>query len=60
MKGPAVAYARENSLDSLDEKELARLERRFLWKLDVCLITWAWLAYLIKVSLSSAQSRGGR
>ena len=48
-----VRYARENSLESMDEKEIAKLEKRFLWKLDVCLITWAWFAYLIKVSLSS-------
>jgi hypothetical protein len=27
----------------------AKRERRLLWKLDACLITWAWLAYLIKV-----------
>ena len=40
---------RESTLDSLDEKERAKLERRFLRKLDLCLITWAWFAYLIKV-----------
>jgi hypothetical protein len=27
-----------------------RRETKFLLKLDVCLMTWAWLAYLIKVS----------
>jgi len=26
-----------------------RRETKFLLKLDVCLMTWAWLAYLIKV-----------
>lgn len=26
-----------------------RRESKFLLKLDVCLMTWAWLAYLIKV-----------
>lgn len=26
-----------------------RKETKFLLKLDVCLMTWAWLAYLIKV-----------
>jgi len=40
---------RESTLDSLDEKQRAKLERRFLRKLDICLITWAWFAYLIKV-----------
>jgi hypothetical protein len=40
---------RESTLDSLDEKQRTKLERRFLRKLDVCLITWAWFAYLIKV-----------
>jgi len=40
---------RETTLDSLDEKQRAKLERRFLRKLDICLITWAWFAYLIKV-----------
>jgi hypothetical protein len=44
-----IHYARANSLESMDEKELAKLEKRFLWKLDVCLITWAWFAYCIKV-----------
>jgi hypothetical protein len=28
-----------------------RRETKFLLKLDVCLMTWAWLAYLIKVGL---------
>lgn len=28
-----------------------RRETKFLLKLDVCLMTWAWLAYLIKVSI---------
>jgi hypothetical protein len=40
----------ENSTaDLLDHKR----ERRFLRKLDICLITWAWFAYLIKVSIQS-------
>lgn len=30
-----------------------RRERRFLLKLDLCLITWAWLAYTIKVGGAS-------
>ena len=30
----------------------AKAERRFLLKLDLYLITWAWCAYLIKVSLT--------
>lgn len=39
-------------LDYEDHEPYTRQrERRFLWKLDVCLISWAWLAYLIKVSL---------
>jgi len=42
-------YTRQNSLDMMEDKEIAKLEKRFLWKLDVCLITWAWFAYLIKV-----------
>jgi hypothetical protein len=28
-----------------------RRETKFLLKLDVCLMSWAWLAYLIKVGL---------
>ncbi|AFR98231.2 transmembrane transporter Liz1p [Cryptococcus neoformans C23] len=36
-------------LDYEDHQPYTRQrERRFLWKLDVCLISWAWLAYLIK------------
>lgn len=27
----------------------SKRERKFLFKLDACLMTWAWLAYLIKV-----------
>lgn len=39
-------------LDYEDHEPYTRQrERRFLWKLDVCLISWAWLAYLIKASL---------
>lgn len=28
----------------------AKRERRFLWKLDIILITWAWISYTIRVS----------
>lgn len=35
----------------------AKRERKFLLKLDACLMTWAWLAYLIKVSISNASPR---
>lgn len=46
-----VSYDEENSTaDLLDHKR----ERRFLLKLDICLITWAWFAYLIKVCTASA------
>lgn len=41
------------SLDYEEDEEQAllgtRRERKFLLKLDACLMTWAWLAYLIKV-----------
>lgn len=32
-----------------DDKTPDKQERRFLLKLDLYLITWAWFAYLIKV-----------
>jgi hypothetical protein len=35
-----------------------RRETKFLLKLDVCLMTWAWLAYLIKVGLYILSSCG--
>lgn len=37
-----------------EEKLEAKRERKFLLKLDACLMTWAWLAYLIKVSYRSS------
>jgi hypothetical protein len=33
-----------------------RRETKFLLKLDVCLMSWAWLAYLIKVGLELLSS----
>ena len=33
-----------------------RRETKFLLKLDMCLMTWAWLAYLIKVGLDIFRS----
>lgn len=42
--------------DSVAEVKRRKTERRFLLKLDVCLITWAWLAYLIKVGAFAASS----
>jgi hypothetical protein len=35
-----------------------RKENKFLFKLDVCLMSWAWLAYLIKVRSSPIVSSG--
>lgn len=34
-----------------DDQEVAyaKRERRFLWKLDIILITWAWISYTIRV-----------
>lgn len=42
----AIAYQDEEEAGLLESKR----ERKFLLKLDACLMTWAWLAYLIKVS----------
>jgi hypothetical protein len=44
--GAVPALASEPIPDRAREKQ----ERRFLLKLDLYLITWAWCAYLIKVS----------
>jgi hypothetical protein len=38
--------------DYNDDEFEKRRETRFLFKLDACLMTWAWLAYLIKVGPS--------
>lgn len=42
----------ERQEDVLESKR----ERKFLLKLDACLMTWAWLAYLIKVNFKSLES----
>jgi hypothetical protein len=34
---PSLAYDAEEAT-----ARLHKIERRFLWKLDVCLLTWAW------------------
>lgn len=31
----------------------AKRERRFLWKLDIILITWAWISYTIRVDMKT-------
>lgn len=51
-----------HSLDYREEegeevKLEAKRERKFLLKLDACLMTWAWLAYLIKVSYVNSNRR---
>ena len=46
VPGPELEYPEVD--EHLFEK---RRETRFLLKLDVCLMSWAWLAYLIKVGL---------
>ena len=42
----SLDYREEERQEDLLE---AKMERKFLLKLDACLMTWAWLAYLIKV-----------
>jgi hypothetical protein len=46
----SLDYREEEGQEELLE---AQRERKFLLKLDACLMTWAWLAYLIKVSFKS-------
>lgn len=45
VNNPELLYSEVD--EALFEK---KRETKFLLKLDVCLMTWAWLAYLIKVS----------
>jgi hypothetical protein len=48
-RGEPEQGVREGEKSTDDLLYTAKRERRFLWKLDICLITWAWCAYLIKV-----------
>ena len=57
-----VDHEATHSLDYREEegeevKLEAKRERKFLLKLDACLMTWAWLAYLIKVSCATYNKR---
>jgi hypothetical protein len=59
---PALGREAEQELD-LEKRSTsaasfvdeAKVERRFLWKLDLCLLTWAWCAYCIKQIDSSVR-----
>lgn len=52
-RGEPEQGVREGEKSTDDLLYTAKRERRFLWKLDICLITWAWCAYLIKLIDSS-------